>query len=526
MKRFGIIGLFVLCLAGCAHIRPERTETQALLDELLARIDSADIYRARMDKDLAAKRDALACLSPDSREYYTACMDLGGDYSSYIVDSAFVYYEKARQSALRLGDIELVDKASFAKARAYIRAGYFLEGSLILDDIPRGRLSGENLVSYYRAKATLYHSLYTSLDAGKEFRPVFVGQYNAYRDSSLRLLPPDSETLLREQEKTAVRSGNYDEAFRINDIRRGRVSDRLTKDYALVMFDRYTAYRYYMKRPLDDHVEYLLESAIADVASVNSNIASLRYVESWLISHGDVASAKVISDYYYSVLVRYGSRTRLLDALEVSMNVNEEYASVLRRQKHMLQVGIALIVLLLAVLAVIIKQILDSRKRIVQLNDNLDRSAKAARSYVLGFFNLYSSYISRLLALRSKINVNVRKGNTDYVLSLTDPSKDITGTELRQMYDNFDRAFLDIFPGFVEDFNALLRPECRFEPKPGERLNMELRIFAVIKLGISDSTKISELLHCSVKTVYNKRSEVNTKLRIPKERFAEELARI
>lgn len=91
------------------------------------------------------------------------------------------------------------------------------------------------------------------------------------------------------------------------------------------------------------------------------------------------------------------------------------------------------------------------------------------------------------------------------------------------MYDSFDSAFLDIFPTFVEDFNSLLKPECRIVLKDSEKLTTELRIFAMIKLGVTESSRISELLHYSIKTVYNKRSGINSKLAIPKEQFEKRL---
>lgn len=75
------------------------------------------------------------------------------------------------------------------------------------------------------------------------------------------------------------------------------------------------------------------------------------------------------------------------------------------------------------------------------------------------------------------------------------------------------------FPTFVEDFNSLLKPECHIVLKDSEKLNTELRIFAMIKLGVTESARISELLHYSIKTVYNKRSGINPKLAIPKEKF-------
>ena len=206
------------------------------------------------------------------------------------------------------------------------------------------------------------------------------------------------------------------------------------------------------------------------------------------------------------------------------MRINNEYSRMLSRQKRMIQAALVGIVLLLVFILLILRQVLASRHHIKELNEDLERSSKTALSYVLGFFNLYSSYISRLLSLRSKINVNARRGNYDYVLSLTDPSKDITGEELKGMYAYFDSAFLDICPDYVDKFNALLRPECRIHPKSDEKLTMELRIFAIIKLGITDSARISELLHCSIKTVYNKRSEINTKLAVDKDDFLKKLS--
>lgn len=63
--------------------------------------------------------------------------------------------------------------------------------------------------------------------------------------------------------------------------------------------------------------------------------------------------------------------------------------------------------------------------------------------------------------------------------------------EVQQLYINFDRIFLNLYPSFVLDFNKLLAPEEQILPKKGEFLNTELRIFALIRLGITDSVKIA-----------------------------------
>ena len=96
--------------------------------------------------------------------------------------------------------------------------------------------------------------------------------------------------------------------------------------------------------------------------------------------------------------------------------------------------------------------------------------------------------------------------------------------EQKEFYANFDNAFLHLYPDFVTEFNRLLQPEERFIMKPGELLNTELRIFALIRLGIEDSSQIAEFLRYSVNTIYNYRAKVKNKARGSREDF-EDLVR-
>ena len=91
---------------------------------------------------------------------------------------------------------------------------------------------------------------------------------------------------------------------------------------------------------------------------------------------------------------------------------------------------------------------------------------------------------------------------------------------MKDLYSSFDTLFLNIYPDFVKDFNDLLKEEERISVKPGE-LNTELRIYALVRLGITDSVKIASVLHCSPQTVYNYRLKVRNKAIVPRERFAE-----
>jgi len=497
-----------------------------LLDELISLIDSAAIYRANHEAEINIMRIELE-EADDASQEFDACMALASAYDNYSADSCLSYYIRAKHVAeAKLADAERSQIALFGQASILTRIGHFTEAYILLSSVDSTKLDKPQLCSYYYRQLDLYHGLYVVLDDEAAFRPGFVAKYNYYRDAVMSLYGEDSPENYREAEKKYARRGDFEKALRFNDLRYESFPESPVKGKASVLYDRYSIYNLYMGRPLQDHIELLLESAILDLRTANQNIASLRKLESWLLSINYLKEAKSVSDYYYDTMRRFGSRTRMLDGMGLAMDINDEYSTMLIKSRRDVQYALMCIIFLLLILLFIFYMEMRSRQKIKLLNKNLYRSGLISKGYVLGFFQLYSSYLSRLLALRSKINTNLRKGNTAFVRDLTDPSKDFINDELKTMYSNFDKAFLDIFPDYVEKFNALLKPEYRFQVKASELLNMDMRIFAIIKLGITDSQTISDLLHCSIKTVYNKRSGINARLAVDRDDFMDKLAEI
>lgn len=272
----------------------------------------------------------------------------------------------------------------------------------------------------------------------------------------------------------------------------------------------------------DDRLYCLLKAAIIDLKNSNQDVAAFTNIAYMLRNSVDAGILDKFSDYSYSSMLKFRSRTRRILGMDVIVETDRLLQQILE-QKRQLTLSLCLLsVLALILIAAVCYMVVLIRKgRMLTLR--LERSNRISNGYIASFFQLYSSYIDRLLAFRGRINTSLRRGNTDYVIELTNPSRDIENDELKHMYDSFDSAFLDIFPTFVEDFNSLLKPECRIVLKDSEKLNTELRIFAMIKLGVTESARISELLHYSIKTVYNKRSGINSKLAIPKEQFEKTL---
>ena len=105
------------------------------------------------------------------------------------------------------------------------------------------------------------------------------------------------------------------------------------------------------------------------------------------------------------------------------------------------------------------------------------------------------------------VNKKIKNKQLDELFQIS-KSTELKEKELEELYENFDMVFLHLFPNFIDDFNALLQPELRVRPKEKNRLTTDLRIFALIRLGFEDSSKIAEFLHYSVNTIYNYRARI------------------
>lgn len=494
-----------------------------LMDEFLQKLDSADFFIDRKESEIAMMKRAPALSGEDCMEKYEAYMDVAGGYVKFVGDSCVAYLDSAIKTARAIGAKSQEQRAMLSKANTLSLLGHFLEARDIISSV-EGMGIGDSLRSqYYRVCFQLYYSLrFNSFN--EDYHEEYDSRCEAYRDSLLLYATPGSDYYLRNIEKRLAYKGQHEDAFAINCQRLEQAESKRSE--ALVMYDRFILKTRYMGEPVEDWLDALLLSSIADIESANQDVASLRTLEKYLLNISDVRNAKKVSDYYYSTMERYGSRLRRIHGFEYAMDVNMEHIDLIARKQRQLAVALIFMTFLLLIAIILISVILNMQKKVKMMNNRLEVSNAASRRYVLGFFQLYSDYIERLLYFRAKINTGIRRGNTQYVLELTNPDRDVNDEELKQLYKNFDEAFLDIFPDYVASFNACLRPEFRYGDLPKGTLSTELRIFALIKMGEKDSSTISKLLHCSIKTVYNKRSEIKKKLLSSDIDFEKKLAEI
>ena len=523
----------------------------SLLNVLDKTIKEADTYVQIKENKLHELKKEARKTPPVSVERYHLNNDIYLEYKVYSSDSALHYLNENMLLARQLNDKERELKIQLELSYLLSSIGMYMEAADILNSIDRQTLPSSLLGYYY----TCYGHVYFEAGAAQPRYKMFASRYaklsHAYRDSMQVTLDPSSATYLWLRETQLREAGKYDEALEFSDRRLAEASFG-TPQYALVAYQRFRLFESMGKK--DEHLYYLVLSAISDVRSAIKEQSSLMVLAQELNRKGDLKRAYDYINFSWEISQFYKTRLRSWMNITPLSMINGNYQDIIKQQNRELLIYItcvALLALLLVIALIYIyrqmkalsiakKGLQEVNERLFSLNEELEEVNRHLRStnlelsesnlikeaYIARFFKLCSVYVDRLQAYRKLVNKKLQRGQVAELLKMTHLSNDIVTVEVQELYANFDSAFLHLFPNFVESLNALLLPDEQIVLKPDELLNTELRIFALIRLGIKDSSQIAELLHYSVNTIYNYRSRVKTKARVSRDDFEDLVAKI
>ena len=484
------------------------------------------------------------------------------EYYVYNADSAMAYADKNLDIALQLKrkDWEYVWKIN--KSFLLSATGLLKEAEDELKSVPVKELSGDVLTDYYGQMVYLWSHFgqYTGSQSENVQRS-YLDKERMYRDSVYSVVKPSHPLYLWYK-------GCYFQYQGEDEMR--KVIPELTQVLDSASLEtRYDAMNAYILGSIyrdlgdmDNYMKYLAYSSMADITSCNKDIASLEELGTFLFSLGDIDRAYSYINYCLQNALFYNNRVRIMGISGIIDQINGVYQEHMRQQgervrSYLVIVSVLSVVLLLSIIYIYYKlrQLATSRSKLREMNGELNRhvydlseaqkqlkevndklqalnvelkdvnaqlreSNYVKEEYIGYVFSICSNYINKLDEYRKNINRKIKTNQIDEVKAMTDRPT-MAQKELKEFYKNFDAIFLHVYPSFVSDFNELLLPEERIVLKEGELLNTELRIYALVRLGINDSVKIAEFLHCSPQTVYNNRLKVRNKAIVPKEQFAE-----
>lgn len=466
-------------------------------------------------------------------------------YRPFVADSAMFFLQQCMVLAEQTGRRSEAVRCRSLLGLRCSNIGMYDEALLILDSIQTAGVDDETLGVYYEAYNNVYSELayYTHIE---EMRKAYQRKARQYEELMFRYLPPDAESRFLRLEQRAQGEGNFKESMRINDEWLQTVEPG-SHPYALVALYRYIEFK--EQRDTTQMMQWLVESVLADIRNSVMDQGSMWELANELMLNGDFERASRYIIFTSECANRYGSRQRNWQISPLLSDIAKGYKNksehTTRQLRWLLGVISILALLLLAALFYVRSrnrqlraarnalssknhelselnlQLSDANKQQSLLNDQLkslndelarsnsqlSESNRVKEEYIGRFLRLCSMYIDQMDSLRKRVNKLTKNRQFDELYKITRP-QEFKERELEELYVNFDSAFLHLFPNFVSDFNALLRPEERIEQPDEGRLNTAIRIFALIRLGIEDSGKIAEFLHYSVNTIYNYRARV------------------
>jgi len=457
------------------------------------------------------------------------------EYQKYICDSAISYLNSALENAYTLKNPKLVTKTKLELIFLYASSGVFEESIDLLNTIKQEHLIGELKLQYYITLESLFGEL-KRLANDKRNVEKYEIKRKLYEDSILMAAPSSNERILKIREASYLSAKKYDKALKLNDYRMSIIPNNDPK-FSIIAFDRFLIER--EMGNLDGEKKFLIQSAICDLKNAVRDNASLSSLANILHSEGEIERA-----YKYIKVVQedaafYHARLRFIQVSSVMPIIEESFRIKSEQQKTKIIASLiaisGLAVFLLLSLLFINKQkkkLTIAKDNLQQLNDKLMQLNEELRNlnhelstvnhikeeYIGQFLNICSVYIDKMDLMRKSVVKNISTGKVTEIQKIFN-SNQLIEKEIEEFYQNFDEVFLHIFPNYVEEFNNLLIDNERIELKKGELLNVELRIFALIRLGINDSAKIAKLLRYSVNTIYNYRAKVKNKVKASRDEF-------
>ena len=508
----------------------ENIDLEQVYRELDEAILQTDKFVQERENRIQQFKSALEAAS-DARVQYEMCRHLYDEYHPYMSDSAIHYIGRCIMLADKLDDRIRSDEGKLLLAYQCTESGMYHEAMDILDDFDENGINdAANKQRYYSTLAHLYQELgyYCKV-------PHLQEKYYATSDRYKQLIDTvacSSDEALQIKEMAYFNAGDAQGALRYSDMRLAQVKEG-SHEYAIVAFYRYLDYSL-----LGDSVQaryWVTQSALGDVKNAVMDQGAMWELANLLMADGDMDRAYRYIHFAWQCANKFNTLKRNNQISPVMTTISDNYEASLKRANRLLAV-LAVVSSLLAALflgilfysrrqrkklalarnelsasntqlAQLNAQLSDLNSQLHETNLKLGESNRVKDEYVGRFIHLCSFYIDRMDEMRKRMGKMVKNRDLDALHKLTSDSE-LRDKNLTELYEMFDSTFLHLFPNFVNDFNALLRPECRITLPDPTTLNTDIRIFALIRLGIEDSSRIAEFLHYSVNTIYNYRARI------------------
>ncbi len=462
-------------------------------------------------------------------------------YCFFMIDSAIMYKRRNLEIAIKIEDDIKKQESDIQLASLYVVAGLYVEANKILESYKASDFNEDIRVEYYEA----YRNWYNNYARSSNLNTFYDKVSKEYQDSILSILDPSSDKYIFYLSEMQLFNNNLAAAKKQllklldNDKTEKRIAAMACFAIAKICEE---------ENNISDAQKYYAISGIYDIiGNVKENMAT-RALATLLFAQGDIKNAYICIKSSMEDALFCNARLRTHEVSTILPIIDTAYREKINNEKTLLKYLLWLTSFFAAILAVAFfylykhtkrtnemrKQLKLTNEELEELNNNLNETIsqlnrankdlsganKIKEMYIAQFLDLCSNYIIKLDKYQNTLNKKANAKQFDELYKIL-RSKDMINEELTELYRTFDYVFLHLYPNFIEKFNELLTDDARFSINVNNQLNIELRIFALIRLGITDSSKIARFLHYSANTIYNYRTRIKNKSAGERDKFEE-----
>lgn len=514
MHRILLLFLLITSLAKGQELNPLLRD----LDKVLA---SKDVYvKQKYVRINALKKNVHKfTLSQDNQNLYTTYVSLFEEYKSFKYDSAYYFLEQAKSRAFVLKNPQFISKTRIKEGFVLLSSGLFKEAIDTLNSIDAKNLNLNNQFEYYSIKARAYYDL-ADYTKDQRYNINYIQKGNLFLEQALQLIKPNSNEYWATESLQRLKQQDFKGAEKAFSYWIDHY--QLPPEYYGIATSS-LGYIYSEKGQINKAIQYLTLAAIADVKNATKETVALRNLANELFKIGRLEEANRYINLAMDDATFYDARHRKIEISSILPIIEKAQLNKVKEKNDKLEK----IVILLTVLALIIvlfliiifkqlkernasrKVMAESYRKLQEMNISLTEANTIKEEYIAYFIKATSELINKLDHMQKSTIQKVISKKTDEIIS--NLNRYDTAKERENLFHQFDDIFLKLFPTFITDFNKLFPAENKSIIKKGELLNTEMRIFALFRLGIQESSQIAEFLELSVTTIYTYKTRIKSK---------------
>ena len=497
------------------------------LKQVDASLDLRDVYDQRKQERITRLKNDLPQAKTDDR-YFEQLYYIYDAYKNYCYDSAYHYACKCMEEAVKEKNDNRIIQSKLAMSFSLTTAGIISEAHEILNSINRSTLDESLLNDYYQHYWLLWRNLADYV--GQEpYYSKFIKKSNAYLDSLIQRTPENTTDWWSLKGSLQMREHHYQDALESF----GHVMDGIDKTdlHMRATTTAEMAWAYIFLDNEDKAIDYFAQSAIADNESATREITALYHLARFIYKRDEYDRA---SRYVHQALEDinfYNSRLRKVEINDILPIIEQDRYNAVRSQRNwLIAASVLFVVLIVLILCAYVvnhrknlklaearNTISNQLEQLKSVNDQLREADKIKNAYIGRSFYTNAEYIEKVEKLYLSVERKIATRQYDELRSMMRQSA--INAERENMYEAFDQTFLKLFPEFVERYNQLFEEKDRRMPPNDHSLTSEMRIFALIRLGISDSERIAKFLDYSVHTVNTYKTRIKNRSIVENDNF-------